>query len=619
MPDAILKSKKLITEESETAYALFLKNLKVKVPKELVLVNPQLVPEEHFDKAIAKNRGYFAFPPTGLLYLAAAAHQVIPELEIKIVDLNYEVLKQAQEESQNYKIWQSVLNDALETCQAPFLGITCMFGSTKPVFVEVAKWLRKYFSEIPILAGGVQATYDAEELLENDYCDIVFRRESEMQLKILLQNVSQKSKGLPYGVAFRVQSKTYLLGDPQEASPVDWDIRPYYDKINITDYYRYGSLGPFSRFNGLDKPFATVLSNRGCRARCTFCTVRDFNGFGVRQRDLDHVVEEIKYLVEKKKIKQIDWLDDDLLMNPERTVTLFKRIAKEVPELEWVSNNGLIAAAITDEIMEWMVKSGMKAFKIGIESGNDEMLHKIKKPTTKRKLRTKRALFQQYPDVFASGNFILGFPNETFAQMLDTYHFADELKWDWSSMYICQPLKGTEMFSSFQELGDERTEVENYDKTLNPGRSAKKGEFGHDGAPDSQIILSGMDIFTLPKDEVPSLEQIKEIWFTFNLVVNFFKNPNFQPDGSPKKMVMWFKSIAYAYPYDASMCAGLAQAYQLLKQTKETNLFRTRFIEIIRKSNYWQKRVKEFPDLLKMANVNLNDIQLLAETRSTNG
>jgi len=315
------------------------------------------------------------------------------------------------------------------------------------------------------------------------------------------------------------------------------------------------------------------------------------------------VVDEIKFLLREKGIQQIDWLDDDLLWDPERTVALFKTLAEEIPELEWICNNGLIAAAVTDEIMHWMVKSGLKAFKIGIESGNDQMLTQIKKPTTKPKLRARRALFLQYPHVFVSANFIIGFPKETFAQMMDTFNFANELEWDWSSFYICQPLKGTEMFSAFQAMGDERTEIESYDKTLNPGRAAARGEFGYQFKDGAARILTGQDIFNLPMEEVPSQDQIKEIWFTFNLVTNFLNNYNFTSRGNPEKLVRWLESIAYAYPYDASMVAGLARGYRILGDEEKFPLQQKKFKSILSESGYWRRRMQEFPELLEFAEV----------------
>ena len=398
------------TNEVALAYQELLSSFPHRMPRELILINPQLVPDDAFDPVIARSRGYYAFPPVGLLYIAAAARAVCPDITLHIIDLNYELLRAGQSDDFHPDFWKDLLRKTLDGCEAPHIGVTCMFGATKPVFLQVTRWLRENYPDVPILAGGVQATYDFEELLNNNNCDILFRRESELQLRAYLEScMDPGSDIMPAGAAFRYNGVIYDLGKPTGTPPVDWDIRELYSLIDIENYYQVGSLAAFSRFNGDDKPFATVLSNRGCRAHCTFCTVRDFNGRSVRGRDVQQVIDEISYLVREKGIKQIDWLDDDLLWDPHRTVALFKGLAEQVPELEWICNNGLIAAAVNEDIMYWMVKSGLKAFKIGIETGNDEMLKVVQKPTTKPKLRIKRQLFRKYPEVLV-GNFIIGFP-----------------------------------------------------------------------------------------------------------------------------------------------------------------------------------------------------------------
>ncbi len=591
------------TAVATDAFGEFLGSLKIRVPKELVLINPPLVPEDAFDVAIARNRGYYAFPPNGLLYLCAVARKVLPDIRLKVIDLNYELLRRARSDDFTYGVWRDILRRELSDCDAPHVGVTCMFGATKVGFLEVTKWLRAEYPEVPILCGGVQATYDFKELLGAGACDIVVRREGELQFEAFLERCKDpNSAALPTGAAFRHERRIFELGEAAGEASADWDIRPYYELIDVSRYHEVGSLAAFSRFNGADKPFATVLTRRGCRARCTFCTVRDFNGFGVRERPVQSVVDEITYLVRERGIRQIDWLDDDLLWNASGALELFNRLATEVPELEWICNNGLIAAAISDDIMDGMVRSGMKAFKIGIETGNDEMLHAVKKPTTKVKLRIRRHLFRKYPEVFVSANFILGFPRETFAQMLDTYRFANELQWDWSSFYICQPLKGTEMFSVWQSMGDERCDVESYDKTLNPGRAAARGEFGYKfKAGEEHPILSGRDVFKISPETAPDSEQLKEIWFTFNLVANFLNNPNFLPGGNPAKIVRWFESIAHAYPYDASMAAALARGYRMLGDEGRFAANHEKFHAIVRESSYWRRRLQEFPELERLA------------------
>lgn len=600
-----------VSEDLIEKYNRFHASLGVGNPRTLILVNPPQVPEDMFSVDIARLRGYYAYPPVGLLYIAAVARLVNSAVRLRVVDLNFEMLKRCHDPGFRYGFWKDLLRGVLAGEPAAHIGISCMFGVTKPIFMEIARWVREEFSGLPILVGGVQASYDQEEILNAGCADVVFRRESETSFHGFFRNCVVAEAGGPVkpppGIAFALDGEA--IESPGTHIPsaveIDLDIRPYYDLLPVAEYHRYGSLAAFSRYIGQEKPFATVLTNRGCRAQCTFCTVRDFNGRGVRQRDLQRVVDEIRFLMERYGVEQIDWLDDDLLYNPSRALELFRALAEELPQLKWICNNGLIGAAVTEEIMEGMVRSGLKALKIGIESGNDDWLKKIKKPTSKRKLLYVGEIFKRYPEVFISGNFIIGFPEETFGEMLDTYDFARKLGWDWASYYICQPLKGTAMFSVFQALGDERCDYENFDKTLNPGRAAVRGELGYykgyhsdDGAPP---VLSGRAVFDLPRDIVPSKDQLKEIWFTFNLVTNFLENPALGPDGNVPKMIRWFESIAAAYPYDASMNAALAYGYGLLGDRGRQRAHRERFDAILKGSAYWQRRMEEFPELLEMA------------------
>jgi radical SAM superfamily enzyme YgiQ (UPF0313 family) len=565
--------------------------------KELVLIAPMQVPESVFDIEVAKGAGYFNYPPVGLLYIASVAKHIVPDIKIHLIDLNLEMLQKANDGDFSYDFWKLRISNVLKDTKSAYVGISCMFDVNKEAFIEISQNIKDEFPEIPILAGGVQATYDYEELLDKFSFDMIFRKESELQFSNFISNINNADySSLPNGAAFKYNQQIMTLGEPDQETPVEFDIRDAYSLIPIEDYYKVGGLAVFSRYNGITKPFATVLSNRGCRAYCTFCTVRDFNGKGIRARSVESVIDELKFLWEKG-IRQIDWLDDDFLWDKERTLHLLKRMTEEVPDMEWISNNGLIAAAINEEIMEWMVRSGLKAVKVGIESGNDAMLKKILKPTSKRKLLMSSELFKKYPQVFYSGNFILGFPDETFQEMMDSYNFARKLDWDWASFYICQPLVGTAMYSIFKDLG----EGSDSNKALNPGRLAQRGEMGVKFKNKTDEILHGRDIFTLPPDTIPSRDQLNEIWFTFNLLANFLDNRNYRSGGNIEKLIKWYESIFAGYPHDASMAAALAKGYRLTHQTETAKTYQQTFDKILSSSGYWQKRVKQFPEILEMA------------------
>ena len=64
-------------------------------------------------------------------------------------------------------------------------------------------------------------------------------------------------------------------------------------------------MGSYTGLIPEKKRFATVLSNRGCRAKCTFCSVRNFNGRGVRRREVSSVIDELLMLREVYGVEHI--------------------------------------------------------------------------------------------------------------------------------------------------------------------------------------------------------------------------------------------------------------------------------------------------------------------------
>ena len=103
---------------------------------------------------------------------------------------------------------------------------------------------------------------------------------------------------------------------------------PAHDLMNTEDLTKWGKIGSFFCFKPKNSKMSTVLSNRGCRAQCTFCSVRTFNGVGVRRRSVESVIEELKILNQEYGIDHIMWLDDDLLYDRKESIRLFNEIIK---------------------------------------------------------------------------------------------------------------------------------------------------------------------------------------------------------------------------------------------------------------------------------------------------
>ena len=600
-----------IKSEVQEAFETLLDRLPVRDPRRLLFISIPQVPADVFNRETALQRGYQSYPPVGYLYLSAAARLAKPEIELSVLDLNHEMLRRCHlgllEGDNIHDFWKDLIAAEIGDGDGLHVCVGNMFEVTTPMYLEVTKFIRQTFPRVTLVSGGVETTQNYRRVVEGDHCHIAFRYEAETQFRTFLEACGGISEPtVPDGVAFKLDGEFYETSPGPE--PTEYlDIRPYYHLVDVENYHNYGGMNPYSRYVGKEKIFGTALSERGCRSQCTYCGVLAFYPNKVRARSARSVVDEIKFLVEERGVQAIEWLDDDLVYGRKRSVEMFRLMAEELPpDFSWVANNGITGTSITEEMMYWMAESGCKAFKVGVESGNEEMLKKIRKPATKDGLRKFTTIFKKYPEIHVSGNYIIGFPGETFGEMMDTFDFANELSWDWANIYICQPARGSRMYSAFEALGDDRCQEDHFGGLIPARFAQQKGDFGYhkayhsdNGIPTS--ILSGRDVFDLPKDLVPTQEQIKEIWFTFNLVTNFFNNHNLGPGGNLEKLARWYESIISTYPRDATMCAMLAHVYRLLNDREQSERYRERFHRLHEEYEYWKRRVEEFPELLEYA------------------
>lgn len=560
-----------------------------------VLVQVPQVPPALIEHDTARDRGYFAYPPHGLFYLSAVFRQL--DLPSKIVDLNYEVLRAAQiEDTELNAAWQNALGQAISAYDTPFICISFMFDSTYDQLVDVCEYIRKARPELCIAIGGVAATADPDRLLKQGLADFVFSNEGETPLLQFYAYIHGELQQIPPNIAFLDTAESVVQTPKITGGDVDWDIREDFNKIPLNNYHQVGSLTNFSRMRGIDVPYATIISRRGCRARCTFCSVRNFNGKSVRVRNSSSVVDEMVYLHDNMGVRHFNWLDDDLLYDRDQALLLFKEIAARLPGISWDANNGLIASAVTPELMEAIQDSGCIGFTVGLETGNAEILRQIKKPASLEKFRGFAKLARNYTRIFSTVNFILGLPEERFEQALDSFGLAVDVKMSWNNFFLFQPLKNTDMYVTYAGMDDGITEDELVRRGTTVNFNAARNRVA--AIADEGDILSGYDVFDAEGSLIPGLEQRNEIWFTFNYIANFLRNPavSTESDDRLRIAIRWFDALGQAYQTNPTIdCI----AYYLKKRADDVSAvdldkIRAAAKDKFKTSGYWQIRDQQF-------------------------
>jgi radical SAM superfamily enzyme YgiQ (UPF0313 family) len=564
-------------------------------PDGVVFLHIPQVPSHVISQSIAENLGYFVYPPHGLLYLSAVLEN--NGVSSRIADLNRSVLIAGQDGGKNItRAWQAEVQEAIAVYERPLVAISFMFDSTRAQLNEVMAFVKKTHPKLCVVVGGVAATGDPEAVLRTGHGDIVFHNEGEGPLIGFFDLINNSRAKIPDNISFLAKDGSLRQSNIVSGGEVDFDIREQYKKIDVGQYHKAGSLNNFSRMRGTDVPFATVLSRRGCRANCTFCAVRNFNGRSVRVRQVPGVIEEMEFLWHNHGVRHFEWLDDDLLYDRNKSLNLFNEISTRLPDATWCANNGLIAAAISEELLEAMEKSGCQGFTVGLETGNAEMLRKVRKPASLERFAKFSDMSKKFPKIYYIVNFILGLPDERFSQMLDTLAVGAKAELDWINFFTYQPLKNTDAYLAYGGM-----DLQNYEDIIQRGTTinfnpVRDGAFMEIG--EKLGIARAYDIFDLEADLIPSREQVKEVWFTFNAICNFLRNPALFTTSYERvrNTVRWLEALQQAYADNPTITCVL---YYLNWRLNETGKLKLEALKDTAKrkfseQEYWRIRDKTF-------------------------
>ncbi len=489
----------------------------------VLLVNPPDGNSELFQPETALRGRYANYPPYGILLIAE--HLRRRNIEVRICNLNNSILESCRDQYDDGSfdfdaIWRQELKAGIEDFAPDLIGVTCMFTMTHLSFSRVCDYAAAF--DVPVAVGGVHVSNNPERILDDiKGIDIAFLKEADVAIELFCDVVrGAKPASALAQVILSDGDERHSIAQPAAPDRQDISVLPAYDLIDIGRLSEYGTIGNFYALKPEGSRFATVLSNRGCRAQCTFCSVRNFNGRGVRHRDVDSVLDELQYLEEVQGINHIVWLDDDLLKDQDRALQLFNGKIKRGLKMTWDATNGVIASSCDDQTVHAMAESGCIALNIGMESGNPQILRQVKKPGTVDVFLRAAETLKRYPSIHARVFLMLGFPNETLAMIGDTINVARQMDMDWCGITALQPLPNTPIYDAMIAQGlIEATETSEV--------RFMSGGFGKQNELETGQRLATVGFAeafeAIPLDAIPTREQIDDIWFFMNYHLNFHR------------------------------------------------------------------------------------------------
>jgi radical SAM superfamily enzyme YgiQ (UPF0313 family) len=187
---------------------------------------------------------------------------------------------------------------------------------------------------------------------------------------------------------------------------------------------------------------AVVHGNRGCPSKCVFCPAGVLTDFTVRYRSIDSIIGELKQCVEVHGISEFLFHGDTFTINKKWLLELCSRIQSEKLKIRWGCNSRV--DTMDDERAQAMKAAGCWVVAFGIETGDDEMLVKMKKNATTAQAREAVACVKRN-GLRVHTFFVIGLPWETEETLERTWKFIQDLDPDFFDFNIGTPLPGTEL------------------------------------------------------------------------------------------------------------------------------------------------------------------------------
>lgn len=518
---------------SKNMIAAKLKSLFPTGCKRILLVNPVYVPKEDHSFDVAADDRYPVYPPYGLGVISRYLQDVLHDrgYTVDLIDLNFMLQEDFKKKRKAfvYDIWEEWLRGRIEQFSPELIGLTCMFTITHRQLKRTAAYIKSFNPTLPIIAGGVHTSTAAKLVLKDcPEIDLLFLYEANPGFGALLEFVNgTKEEEVLTQVAATVEGQQYIVSERAPKTEEAMNIFPRYHDLPIDRYSDHGRIGTYYWLFPPGTRAATTLSNIGCRAQCSFCSVRWFNGRGVFTRTVENVLDELEWLRDTYGIRHIMWLDDDLLYDPRRAIALFQGMSDRRLGITWDASNGVIASAMTEEIAHAAYESGCIALSIGVESGNAEVLKFVLKPSAPKHFYRCMEILHKYPRIFVRFLLMVGFPpdrkrgfsGETIRMINDTVQLAVETQPDWATIQPLNLIPGVPITNDALENGV-ITEQEMIDGTERPFVGSTGGAERRVKAEKIQA-QSFVNLLEGDQDHVPTRGEIPDVWWIMDYKINY--------------------------------------------------------------------------------------------------
>ncbi|MEZ5974044.1 MAG: radical SAM protein [Planctomycetota bacterium] len=316
------------------------------------------------------------------------------------------------------RVGDGALRDWLMRERPDVVGLG-IYTPTRFESFRTAQWVRDTLGpDVHIIAGGPHPSAVPEDtLLHVPAIDHLVAGEGEYPMRDL---VAALEEGRPVdgigGVWTRKDGIPVSCGTQGNIQHVDELPFPARHLVHLRSY---GTRMPSTMSR-----CTTMLTSRGCPARCIFCT-RDWFSRKTRMHSPEYMLEEIQRIFADHGKQGIIFQDDTFTLSKKRIHALCDLIRARGLKFQWLATTRV--DCLDKELMRSMKSAGCRVLTFGAESMNQETLDWLRKGFTVEQVR-QAVQWADEIGLTVRCTYLIGIGNETEQDLVHSIAEARKLK-----------------------------------------------------------------------------------------------------------------------------------------------------------------------------------------------
>lgn len=304
-----------------------------------------------------------------------------------------------------------------EVKDAICLGISLVTGPMIRETVEIAKAVKDWRPDFPVILGGWHPSLLPKQTLEAEFVDIVIRGQGEDSLLEVVQHLESRSAlDLISGIGFKREQKIIFTPERPLKPIVDQPPKAYH----IADFDAYE--------RACGRRWAMYISSLACPYNCSYCTNAGVYGRKWNALSPEQFVEETIDLTNRYRLELLWVVDDNFLVDLDRARAIADGLVRRGADFRWsIQATTNLTARLSVEDLKLLRRSGLQQICHGAESGSQKVLKLMNKG-----FQNFGTIYETAARCLAAGirpsfNIIFAYPGEGPSERKETIKFIMDM------------------------------------------------------------------------------------------------------------------------------------------------------------------------------------------------